>query len=116
MVLVVMVYARSTVTGRETTTEQASLVERRLVGNGDDRVLAHDGVLRKGRATHKVQEFLALALEPARAVRHLALALGDPDGAAQVGLARLAELALAALGSVELHVGEMSAFVLRESA
>jgi hypothetical protein len=45
-----------------------------------------------------VEEILALALEARGAVRHDTLALGCADLAAQVGLARLAELALLALG------------------
>lgn len=46
-------------------------------------------------------ERLALAGEARGAVGHDALALGSADGAAEVGLSALAELALAALGGVE---------------
>lgn len=94
--------SRSTVSSRETTAEETGLVERGLVGDGNDRVLVHDRVLREGRATHEVEQVLALAVEPTRAVGHDSLALGRPDRAAQVGLARFAELALAAFGRVEL--------------
>jgi len=48
-----------------------------------------------------VVDLLALAGEALGAVGHDALALGSTHGAAEVGLAREAELALAALGSVE---------------
>jgi hypothetical protein len=44
-----------------------------------------------------MEEILALALEPRGTVRHDTSALGVPDLAAEVGLARLAELALPAL-------------------
>jgi anthranilate phosphoribosyltransferase len=46
-----------------------------------------------------VQEILALALETSGAVGHHALALCGTNGTAEVGLARLAELALLALSS-----------------
>ena len=50
-----------------------------------------------------MQDLLALAREPARLVRHEAFALRGAHGLAQVRLARLAKLALAALGRVERH-------------
>ena len=100
--------ARRAVAGREAATEEARLVERRLVGDGNDRVLADDRVLREGRAAHEVEKLLALALEALGAVGHDALALRRTHRAAQVGLARLAELALAALGGVELCVQGVS--------
>lgn len=48
-----------------------------------------------------MKQVLALALEARSAVGHNALALGGADLAAEVGLARLAELALLALWCVE---------------
>lgn len=88
-------------TGGDTAAEQACLVERCLFGNRDQAVLRDDGVLRESGGAHKVQELLALAGEALGAVGHHTLALRGADGTAQVGLARLAELALLALGSVQ---------------
>lgn len=48
-----------------------------------------------------MKQVLALALEARGAIGHDALALGGADLAAEVGLARLAELALLALWCVE---------------
>lgn len=47
--------------------------------------------------THEVEDVLPLALEPAGSVGHHTLSLGGSDGSAEVGLARLTELALLAL-------------------
>ena len=71
------------------TAEQTGLVERDLAVNCDHRVLAHDRVLREGRASHEVEELLALALESRCAIWHDALALRGSDGTAEVCLARL---------------------------
>lgn len=65
-------------------------------------MLANDRVLREGGAAHEVQELLALALEARSAVRHHSLALSRANGSTEVGLAAEAELALTALGGVEL--------------
>ena len=51
-----------------------------------------------------MEEILALALETRGSVRHDTLALGGSDLATEVGLARLAELALLALGGAEVKV------------
>jgi hypothetical protein len=59
-----------------------------------------------------VKNVLTTSLEASGAVRHDSFALGGADLAAQVGLARLAELALLALGgatpiiSIEWHIPE----------
>ncbi|KDC21494.1 hypothetical protein AZ20_1779, partial [Bordetella bronchiseptica E014] len=58
-----------------------------------------------------MEQGLAVDREARGAVRHQALALGGADGLAQVGLARQAELALAALGRVERN--DMVAFFQR---
>ena len=117
------------VTGGDTASEETSLLERRLLANCDHRVLGHNGVLRERGAPHlwvsavaciaqntyEVEDVLALALESDGTVRHGALALGGSDWqsarliitsilkeltlSAQVGLSRLAELALLALWS-----------------
>ena len=87
----------SSVTGRDTASEQASAVHWCLFRDLDDRDVRNDGVLRKGRSAHEVQKVLALALEARSAVRHDTLALSGTNLAAEVGLAGFAELALAAL-------------------
>ena len=93
-----------TVTSGDTTAEQASAVHGGLVGDLYDRDVGNDSVLREGRGTHEVEEILALALEARGSVGHDTLALGGSDLATEVGLARLAELALLALGGAEVRV------------
>lgn len=87
-----------TVAGGDAAAQQACAVHGSIRGNGNDGDVGHNGVLGEGRAAHEVEEILALALEARGAVGHHTLALGRADGAAEVGLARLAELALLALG------------------
>jgi hypothetical protein len=94
----------STVTGGDTTAEQAGAVHGGLVGDLDDRDVGNNSVLREGGGTHEVEKILALALEARGSVRHNTLALSGSDLATEVGLARLAELALLALGGAELRV------------
>lgn len=115
-------HVRCSVTRRESTTEEAGLVEGSLVRNGDDRVLGHDGVLREGTAAHEVEERLSLALEAGRLVRHESSSLSasnlhpphqlsslpegykeETHGTTEVRLPTLAELALPALSSVQLQ-------------
>jgi hypothetical protein len=84
----------SSVTGGDSAAEQTCAVHGRLLGDGDDRDVCYDGVLRECGCAHEVEEVLALALEARGAVGHDALALGGSDLAAEVGLARFAELAL----------------------
>ena len=86
------------VTSGDAAAEQACAVHGSIRGDGDDGDVGHNGVLGEGRAAHEVEEVLALALEARGAVRHHTLALGRADSTAEVGLARLAELALLALG------------------
>lgn len=88
----------SAVAGRDATAQQAGPVHGRLVRDGDDRDVGHDRVLAEGGCSHKVQQVLALALEARGPVRHHAAALRGADLAAEVRLARLAELAFAAFG------------------
>lgn len=90
-------------TSRKPTAKQARFVQRRLVRDRHDRVLAHNRVLRECAAAHKVEQLLAVALEPTRLVGHEALALRRAHGTAKVRLAAEAELALAAFGGVELQ-------------
>jgi hypothetical protein len=93
-----------TVAGGDAAAQQACAVHGSIRGDGNDGDVGDDGVLGEGRAAHEVEEILALALEARGAVRHHTLALGRADGAAKVGLARLAELALLALSGA---AGEM---------
>ena len=81
--------------------EQAGAVHRCLFGNGDDGDVGDNRVLGEGRSAHEVEQVLALALEARGAVGHDALALRGADFAAEVRLARLAELALLALGCAD---------------
>lgn len=91
----------SSVTGGDTTAQQTGLVEASLLVDSDNGNVSHNGVLRKGGAAHKVQKILALAVESQGAVRHHTTALSLSHGTTQVGLARLAELTLLTLGSVQ---------------
>lgn len=88
----------STVASGDTAAEQTGSVHGSIRLDGDDRDVSEDSVLRKGGGAHKVQDFLALALEAAGAVGHDTLALGGADLSAKVSLARLAELAFLAFG------------------
>lgn len=83
-----------TVTSGDTAAQQASPVHWCLVGDGNDGDIGDDGVLGEGGATHEVEKLLTLALESRSSIRHDTLALGGPNLAAEVGLARLAEFAL----------------------
>ena len=87
--------------GGDAAADIANLVEGRVLANLGEGDLGQDGEVREGRGPHVVVERLAAEREPARAVRHDALALGDADRLAQVGLAGQAILALAALGRVQ---------------
>lgn len=88
-----------TVTGGDTTAEQAGSVSGGLGSDGNDRDIGNDGVLREGGGTHEVQDVLSTGPEAGGAIGHDTATLGSPDLTAKVGLSRLAELALAALGS-----------------
>ena len=86
-----------TVTSGNAAAEQACPVHGCFVCDLNDRDVGDDGVLRESRRAHEVQQVLALTLEARGAVGHDALALRRANLAAEVGLARLAELALLAL-------------------
>src|SRR5690606_3146494 len=58
-------------------------------------------VFGEGGAAHVVVDRLTLVGETRSAIGHQALALGSADGGAEVGLARLARLALAAFGGIQ---------------
>ena len=96
----------STVSGGDTAAKQAGAVGGDLRGHRDHRDVGDDGVLGEGRSAHEVQDVLTARLEARGAVGHDTLALGSTDLAAQVGLARLAELALTAFrGAVRVSDG-----------
>ena len=91
----------STVTGGDTATQQTGTVGGDLGGDGNDGDIGDDGVLGESGGTHEVQQVLAAGLEARGTVGHDTLTLGSTDLTAQVGLARLAELALTALGGAK---------------
>lgn len=89
----------------DTAAEQTGTIHTGLLlRDGHDGDIGDDGVLGEGRGAHKVQQVLALALEARGAVRHEALALRGANLAAQIGLARLAKLALLALRGAVMRV------------
>ena len=87
--------------GGHTTTQQADVLGIGIRIDPGQRDLGDDRVFAEGRAAHVVVKRLALVRKARRAVGHHALALGCAHRDAQVGLAGLAEQALAALGGVE---------------
>ena len=86
----------STVTGGNSATKQAGSVHGSILLDRYYGDIRYDCVLGEGRGTHEVQELLALAGESRGAIGHDTLTLGGSDLSTQVGLARLAELALLA--------------------
>ena len=84
------------VAGGYTAAEKACPVHGGIGLDGDDGDIGDDSILGEGGRSHKVQQVLALALEPGGAVGHDTLTLRGADLAAQVCLARLAELAFLA--------------------
>ena len=61
------------------------------------------GVVRERRAAHVVVQLLAFIGEAAGTVRHDALALGAPDGGAEVGFTRETGRACAAFGRIKRY-------------
>lgn len=92
----------STVAGGDTAAQQTGAVGGDLGGHRDDGDVGDDGVLGEGGGTHEVQDVLAASLEAGGTVGHNTPALGGTDLAAEVGLARLAELTLTAFGGAIL--------------
>ena len=88
-------------TGGDAAADVAHLVERRVGADLGQGNLRHHGEIGEGRGAHIVVDGFAAQAEPAGAVGHQALALGDANGLAQVGLAAQAIFALAALGRVQ---------------
>jgi hypothetical protein len=76
----------------------ADLVERRVLADLRQRDLGQHRVVRERRAAHVVVDGLPSSEKRDGPVGHQALALGRADRGAEVGLARQARLALAALG------------------
>jgi len=89
------------ITGRDTAAKQAGAIHGCFFSDGDDGDVGDDGVLREGRCAHEVEEVLAPAFEARGAIGHETFTLGSPDLAAEIGLSRLAELALLAFGCAE---------------
>jgi len=87
--------------GGNATAQQTHPIHLGVLVNRHHTNVGDNGILTEGAGAHKMQQLFALALEAAGAVGHDAFALGGADLATQVGLAALAELALAALGRVE---------------
>ena len=88
-------------TGGHAAAEEADLVEGRVLadlGHGD---LREDRVGREGRGAHEVMDGLAALGEAAGPIGHEPLALGRPDGLAEVGLGVQAELTDPALRGIE---------------
>jgi hypothetical protein len=88
-------------TSSDAAAQQADLVERGVLVDLSEADLWHNSVLTEGACAHEVVQLLALAGEPAGAIRHHAVALRDPDDAAQIGLAALAKFAISALWYVQ---------------
>lgn len=93
-----------TVARGDTTAQQTGAVGGDLGGHRDDGDVGDNGVLGEGRGTHEVKDVLAAGLEARGTVGHDTAALGGTDLAAEVGLARLAELALTAFGGANTMV------------
>ena len=87
------------IAGGDTAAKQARAVHGRVLRDCYARDVGHNGILGEGGGAHKVQDILALGLEARCSVGHYAFALRGADLTAEVGLARLAEFAFAALGS-----------------
>lgn len=98
-----------TVAGGDTAAQQTGSVGGDLGSHSHDRDVGNNGVLGEGRGTHEVQDVLAAGLEARGAVGHDTLTLGGTDLAAEVGLARLAELALTAFGGAAMVSRELDA-------
>lgn len=86
----------STVTGGDTTTEQTGAVGGDLGSDSDNGDIGDNGVLGEGGGTHEVQQILAASPEPRSSIGHDTSTLSGTDLTTQIGLARLAELALTA--------------------
>jgi predicted aminopeptidase len=88
-------------TGRDAAAQQADLLQRCVLADLRDRDLRQYRVLAEGGRPHVVVNRFAVQGESRRPVGHEAPALGYPYRLAQVGLARRAEVTLAALGCVK---------------
>ena len=89
---------RSAEPGREPAREQARAVELGLGVDLRKRDLRHHRVLRERGRPHEVPDRLAVAREPRRSVREIALVLLFANSHAQIGAVIAAVFALAALG------------------
>src|SRR5580658_6038717 len=87
--------------GSDAAADVADLIERSVLADFRYRDFVQHGVIRECRTAHVVVDFLAPDGEARRAVRHDALALGGADGGAEIGFARQAGRASAALRRIE---------------
>lgn len=115
-------YPGGAIASCDAASEEAGAVHGGFRLDGHDGDVGHDCVLAEGGSAHEVQDILASGAETAGTVGHQTLALCRTDLAAEVGLARLAELALLALWGVEgdhmvagLHVGDTLAHGLDDT-
>lgn len=107
---------RGTVPGGDTAAQQAGSVGGDLGSHSHDRDVGNNRVLGEGRSTHEVEDVLAPRLEARGAVGHDTLTLSGTDLAAEIGLARLAELALTAFGgAVMVSRGDLDAIDRRSN-
>ena len=87
---------------RDTATQQANLTPAAPLSLiFGDRDLRQHRVLTECGRPHVVENLFAVLGKPRRVIRHQPLALGDADCLAKVGLARCAEIALAAFGRIQ---------------
>ena len=87
--------------GGDAAADVADFVKRRVLADFRQRDLRQHGEVRECGGAHVMGDRLAVAREPAGAVRHQALALGGADGDAEIGLAAEAVFALPAFRRVE---------------
>ena len=87
--------------GGDAAADIADLVEGRVLADFGQRDFGSDGEVREGGAAHIMMDHPAPVGEAAGAIGHEALALGDPDFLAEIGLGVQAIFAFAAFGRVE---------------
>src|SRR5712672_4203353 len=91
----------STDARRHAAADVAALVERRVLADLGDGDFRQHGKVRESRASHVVEDRLALIAKARGAVRHQPLALGGADRGAEIGFLAQAAFALAAFRRVK---------------